>query len=56
MRVLDLLGGPGSSWIAAEKTGRKAFLMELDLLYADVSAQRFEQFTGKKAERRSAAV
>jgi len=29
-------------------------MMELDPLYADVIVQRYEQFTGKKAERRSA--
>ncbi len=51
--VLDLLGGSGSSLIAAEQTGRKAFLMELDPLYADVIVQRFENFSGKKAERRT---
>ena len=49
--VLDLFGGSGSTLIAAEQTGRKAFLIELDPLYADVIVQRFEQFTGKKAER-----
>jgi DNA modification methylase len=48
--VLDLFGGSGSTLIAAEKTGRRAFLMELDALYADVTVQRWEQFTGKKAE------
>jgi DNA modification methylase len=53
--VLDLFGGSGSTLIAAEQTGRHAFLMELDSLYADVIVQRFEQFTGKKAERRTAA-
>ncbi|MCD4726772.1 MAG: site-specific DNA-methyltransferase [Pirellulales bacterium] len=31
--VLDLFGGSGSTLIAAEQTGRKAFLMELDPLY-----------------------
>ena len=36
--------------IAAEMTGRKAFLMELDPLYCDVIVQRWEQFTGKKAD------
>ena len=50
--VLDLFGGSGSTLIAAEQTGRKAFLMELDPLYCDVIVQRYEQFTGKKAERR----
>jgi DNA modification methylase len=49
--VLDLFGGSGSTLIAAEQCGRRAFLMELDALYRDVIVQRFEQFTGKKAER-----
>jgi DNA modification methylase len=49
--VLDLFGGSGSTMIAAEQTGRKAFLMELDALYCDVIVQRFEQFSGKKAVR-----
>jgi DNA modification methylase len=49
--VLDLFGGSGSTLIAAEQTGRRAFLMELDPLYCDVIVQRYEQFSGKKAER-----
>ncbi|MEX2170035.1 MAG: DNA methyltransferase [Pirellulales bacterium] len=49
--VLDLFGGSGSTLIACEQTGRKGFLMELDPLYADVIVQRFEKFTGTKAER-----
>jgi DNA modification methylase len=49
--VLDLFGGSGSTLIAAEQTGRKAFLMELDPLYCDVIVQRWEQLTGHKAER-----
>ena len=48
---LDLFGGSGSTLIAAEQTGRKAYLMELDPLYCDVIVQRWENFTGKKAER-----
>jgi DNA modification methylase len=48
--VLDLFGGSGSTLIAAEQTGRKAFLMELDPLYADVIVQRYEKFTGRTAE------
>ena len=53
--VLDLFGGSGSTLIAAQQTGRKAFLMELDPPYCDVIVTRYEQFTGKKAERIPAA-
>ena len=49
--VLDLFGGSGSTLIAAEQTGRRAFLMELDPLYCDVIVQRWEKFAGRKAER-----
>jgi DNA modification methylase len=48
--VLDLFGGSGSTLIAAEQTGRKAFLMEIDPPYCDVIRQRWEQFAGKQAE------
>ncbi len=51
--VLDLFGGSGSTLIAAEQTGRRAFLMELDPLYCDVIVQRWEKFTGRKAERQA---
>lgn len=50
-KVLDLFGGSGSTLIGCEQTGRKAFLMELDPLYCDVIVERWEQFTGRKAER-----
>ena len=49
--VLDLFGGSGSTLIGAEQTGRNAFLMELDPPYCDVIVERWEKFTGKKAER-----
>jgi DNA modification methylase len=49
--VLDLFGGSGSTLIGCEQTGRRAFLMELDPPYCDVIVQRWEEFTGKKAER-----
>ncbi len=49
--VLDLFGGSGSTLIACEQTGRRAFLMELDPLYCDVIVQRWEAFAGKKAQR-----
>jgi DNA modification methylase len=49
--VLDLFAGSGSTLIAAEQTGRRAFLLELDPLYCDVIIKRWEQFAGKKAQR-----
>lgn len=48
-RVLDLFGGSGSTLIACEKTGRNAFLMELDEKYVDVIIKRWQYFTGKQA-------
>lgn len=47
--VLDLFGGSGSTLIGAERTGRKAFLMELDVHYADLIADRYQRFTGRPA-------
>jgi DNA modification methylase len=49
--VLDLFGGSGSTLIGAEQTGRKSFLMEIDPPYSDVIVERWQNFTGKKAER-----
>jgi len=49
--VLGLFGGSRSTLIACEQTGRRCFLMEIDALYCDVIIQRWEQFTGRKAER-----
>jgi DNA modification methylase len=48
--VIDLFGGSGSTLIACEKTGRSAYLMELDPKYCDVIVARWENYTGKKAE------
>lgn len=47
--VLDLFGGSGSTLIAAEQTGRRAFLMELDCLYADLIVDRYQRFSGNPA-------
>jgi site-specific DNA-methyltransferase (adenine-specific) len=43
--VTDLFGGSGSTLIAAEQTGRKAYLMELDEKYCDVIRKRWAEFT-----------
>ncbi len=48
--VLDLFGGSGSTAIAAERLGRKAFLMEIDPAYCDVIVTRWQEYTGRKAE------
>jgi DNA modification methylase len=47
--VLDLFMGSGTTIIAAEKTRRSAYGMELDPAYCDVIVNRWEDFTGKKA-------
>jgi len=48
-RVLDLFGGSGSTLIAAEQTGRNAYLMELDPLYCDVIVERWQRLSGAAA-------
>jgi site-specific DNA-methyltransferase (adenine-specific) len=40
--------------IAAEQTGRTAYVMELEPQYADVIVKRFEEFTGSAAKRQAA--
>lgn len=47
--VLDVFGGSGTTLIAAEQLGRKAYLMELDPHYCDVIIARWEKLTGKTA-------
>jgi DNA modification methylase len=47
--VLDCFGGSGTTLVAAEKTGRRGYVIEIDPAYVDVSLRRFEKLTGKKA-------
>lgn len=47
--VIDLFGGSGTTLIAAEQTGRRCRMMELDPKYVDVIIERWENFTGEKA-------
>jgi DNA modification methylase len=49
-RIVDVYGGSGTTLIAAEKLGRRCFMMEIDPIYCDVIVQRWETLTGKKAE------
>jgi DNA modification methylase len=47
--VLDLFGGSGTTMIAAERTGRRARLLELDPGYVDVIVRRWQETTGGSA-------
>ena len=49
--VIDLFGGTGTTIIAAEKLGRKCYMMEIDPKYIDVIIQRYEDYTGNKAKK-----
>ncbi len=48
--VLDLFGGSGSTLIAAEKTGRRAYVCEIDPIYCDRIIRRWEAFAHDEAE------
>jgi len=49
--VLDTFLGSGSTLIAAEKTNRICYGMELDPKYVDVIIKRWEDYTGNKAQK-----
>jgi len=44
--ILDLFGGSGTTLIAAELTGRVAYMTELDPKYCDVIINRYSQVSG----------
>ena len=54
--VLDPFAGSGTTLIAAEKSGRRAWLMELDPKYVDVIVRRWQEWSGKQATRLSDGV
>lgn len=47
--VLDAFAGSGTTLLAAEKTGRIGYGLELDTSYVDIAVRRLERFTGRKA-------
>jgi DNA modification methylase len=49
--VYDPFLGSGTTIIAAEQLRRRCYGLEIDPAYCDVIVRRYEQFTGKKAER-----
>jgi DNA modification methylase len=49
--VLDLFLGSGSTLVAAERTGRVCYGLELDPHYCSLAIVRWENFTGKEAKK-----
>ncbi len=49
--VLDMFGGSGTTLLACENSGRRCRMIELDEHYCDVIIARWEEMTGKKAEK-----
>ena len=47
--VFDPFGGSGTTLIAAERSGRRARLIELDPKYVDVIVQRWQDASGSRA-------
>ena len=54
--VLDMFGGSGSTLIAAELTGRRAYLVELDPGYCDVIRNRYEAYIAEEGEVEASVV
>jgi len=54
--VLDLFGGSGSTLIAAHKTGRRGYLVELDPVYCDRIIRRWETYAGDEAQRLACGI
>jgi DNA modification methylase len=47
--ILDTFAGSGTTIMAAEQLGRRAFCMEIDPAYVDVIIRRWQRFTGRDA-------
>lgn len=49
--VYDPFVGSGTTIIACEQAGRRCFAMDIDPAYVQIALQRWEEFTGEKAEK-----
>ena len=49
--VLDLFGGSGSTLIACEQLNRNCYMMEIEPKYCQTIINRWEDFTGQKAQK-----
>src|SRR5262245_15633120 len=47
--VLDPFMGSGTTLLAAERVGRRAYGLEIDPLYVDAAVRRWQDFTGRDA-------
>ena len=47
--ILDGFVGSGTTIIAAERTGRRCFGIEIDPLYVDIAIRRWQAYTGESA-------
>ena len=47
--ILDAFLGSGTSVIAAERTGRRCYGVELDPVYVDTIIRRWQAYTGERA-------
>ncbi len=47
--VLDAFAGSGTTLIAAERTGRKAYALEIDPVYVETVIRRWEDYSGDHA-------
>jgi DNA modification methylase len=50
--VYEPFSGSGTTLIAAEQLGRRAFCMEIDPKFVQVAIERWQNFTGQEAVRR----
>jgi DNA modification methylase len=48
--VLDPFLGVGTTTLAAERTGRRCFGIEIDPIYVDTAIKRWESLTGREAK------
>lgn len=49
--ILDSFSGSGSTLIAAEQLKRRAYMVELEPMFADLTIRRWEAFTKQKAKK-----
>ena len=49
--VLDMFGGSGSTLLACEQMKRTAFLVEQNPIFTQVIINRYENYTGNKAQK-----